>query len=362
MEEKKVYNGVIDWWKIVFCLIIVVMHVGEYYHGDSFIFIWGRYGVEFFFIVSGFFMAAHVMRMDESVGLKNIGKENVLFTWSKIKTILPAYLTAWVLALVMYIKKVGVVIYEQEGLRQFAVRMVHAIPNLLLLDMSGIKNSGVLGISWYVSAMLLVMFITYPALRKWRRNYCYIAAPIIAIALAGYFSVTYDGKSGRDLWMGFMKYGMFRAFISINLGCVSYLIAEKLKESFQSMSTFKKVIIRIAEPVLYIACIILMHYGDCLCINEINIMFMLAIGITMSGNSAFAGICNNNICRTLGKLSLWIYFLSSPVRMFVRQTWPDISYSKAFMLIFFPSIIISVIAYSIYSAIHKRKKLKVNTI
>ena len=42
MEEKKVYNGVIDWWKIVFCLIIVVMHVGEYYHGDSFIFIWGR--------------------------------------------------------------------------------------------------------------------------------------------------------------------------------------------------------------------------------------------------------------------------------------------------------------------------------
>ena len=262
----------------------------------------------------------------------------------------------------MYIKKVGVVIYEQEGLRQFAVRMVHAIPNLLLLDMSGIKNSGVLGISWYVSAMLLVMFITYPALRKWRRNYCYIASPIIAIALEGYFSVTYDGKSGRDLWMGFMKYGMFRAFISINLGCVSYLIAEKLKESFQSMSTFKKVIIRIAEPVLYIACIILMHYGDCLCINEINIMFMLAIGITMSGNSAFAGICNNNICRTLGKLSLWIYFLQSPVRMFVRQTWPDISYSKAFMLIFFPSIIISVIAYSIYSAIHKRKKLKVNTI
>ena len=64
MEEKKVYNGVIDWWKIVFCLIIVVMHVGEYYHGDSFIFIWGRYGVEFFFIVSGFFMAAHVMRLD----------------------------------------------------------------------------------------------------------------------------------------------------------------------------------------------------------------------------------------------------------------------------------------------------------
>ena len=74
MEEKKVYNGVIDWWKIVFCLIIVVMHVREFFHGESFIFIWGRYGVEFFFIVSGFFMAAHVMRMDESVGLKNIGK------------------------------------------------------------------------------------------------------------------------------------------------------------------------------------------------------------------------------------------------------------------------------------------------
>lgn len=362
MEEKKVYNGVIDWWKIVFCLIIVIMHVGEYYHDDSFIFVWGKYGVEFFFIVSGFFMSAHVMRMDESVGLKNIGKENVLFTWSKIKTILPAYLTAWIAALVLYIQRVGMVVYERDGLRRFAVRMVHAIPNLLLLDMSGIKNSGVLGISWYVSAMLLVMFITYPALRKWRRNYCYIAAPIIAIALSGYFSATYDDKTGVYLGTGFMKYGMFRAFISINLGCVSYLIAEKLKESFQSMSTFKKVIIRIAEPVLYIVCIILMHYGDCPCINEINIMFMLAVGITMSGKSAFAGICNNNVCRMMGKLSLWIYFLQSPVRMLVWQKWPDISYSKAFVLIFFPSIILSAIALAIYETIHKRKKLKVNTI
>ena len=52
MEAKKVYNGVIDWWKIIFCLIIVVMHVGEYYHGDTFLFVWGRYGVEFFFVVS----------------------------------------------------------------------------------------------------------------------------------------------------------------------------------------------------------------------------------------------------------------------------------------------------------------------
>ena len=108
MEEKKVYNGVIDWWKIVFCLIIVVMHVGEYYHGDSFLFVWGRYGVEFFFIVSGFFMAAHVMRMDENTGLKEIGKENVGFIWGKIKTVFPAFIISWMKAFPMYIFRNGI--------------------------------------------------------------------------------------------------------------------------------------------------------------------------------------------------------------------------------------------------------------
>lgn len=82
----------------------------------------------------------------------------------------------------------------------------------------------------------------------------------------------------------------------------------------------------------------------------------------MSGQSIFMRLCNNSVSRTVGKLSLWIYFIQSPVRMFTLYMWPDASFSHAFVTIFFPSVIISVIIMIIYEAIHKRKKLKVNTI
>ena len=362
MEAKKVYNGVIDWWKIVFCLIIVVMHVGEYYHGDTFLFVWGRYGVEFFFVVSGFFMAAHVMRMDENTGLKEIGKENVRFIWGKIKTVFPAFIIAWMMAFPMYIFRNGIDILHEQGMRKFIMKLVCAIPNIMLLDMSGIPNTNVLGISWYVSAMLVVMFVTYPLLRKWRRNYCYIAAPIIAVALSGFYGMTQEGYHGIDLWTGFMKYGLLRGFVSINLGCLSYVIMEYIKNSFDTMSKARKNTIRFAEPILYIACIAMMNYGTSTCVNIINIFFTIAVAITMSGQSIFMRLCNNSVSRTVGKLSLWIYFIQSPVRMFTLYMWPDASFSQAFVTIFFPSVIISVIIMIIYGAIHKRKKLKVNTI
>ena len=57
MEESK-KNGAIDFWKFAFSIMIVLFH--SYYFAnneDGAIFREGRIAVEFFFIVSGFFMA-----------------------------------------------------------------------------------------------------------------------------------------------------------------------------------------------------------------------------------------------------------------------------------------------------------------
>lgn len=364
MEGKKSYNGVIDLWKMIFCLAILVMHVGEAYHGKTFYLRNGKFGVEFFFIVSGFFMTAHVMRKDENTSLKNIGQENLKFMWSKIKTILPAYIPTWIMALVSYINRVSIPILETKGVDKFVMNLIFAIPNFMLLEMAGINESRVMGVSWYISAMLIVMFITYPMLRKWRRNYCYIAAPMIAILLAGYASMIYSqDNSSVQSWLGFMKNGLLRAFVSINLGCVAYLISDRIKNSMATMSKGKLAGLRIAEPLLYISSLVIMHFGEYQSINIINIMFTIAIAITMSGSSAFSRICNNNLCRMMGKLSLWIYLVQSPVRQYVKQIWPDISYLKGFVLITVPTIILSIVGYAIWSMIQKyRSKSKVNTI
>lgn len=354
MENKKIYNGIIDWWKMVFCLVILIMHVGEFFNEGFYLFEWGGYAVEFFFIVSGYFMCAHAMKRKPSDGLKNIGAENIRFTAGKIKTVLPAYLYAWLLALGMYIYRIGLDVLENDGIRAFVLKIVYALPNLLLLDMGGIKCTEVLGVSWYVSAMLIVMFVTYPMLRKWGRNYCLIAAPLIALLLSGFYSSQFGAYHDRYFWTGIMNHGLMRGFISINTGCFAYALSGFLKDGIGACGV-RRTLIRIAEPAAYICAIALMHYGDDTAVNIINILLLTGVSVTMSGQSFFARICDNGVCRFMGKLSLWVYFCQSPARMFVLKKFPDCSYKMAFILIFGLTAIIAAAGMGAQALITKHK-------
>ena len=62
---NKKYNGALDFWKFVFCLVILVFHVGEVYGGKhGYLLEWGRYAVEMFFIVSGYFMCVSAAKAE----------------------------------------------------------------------------------------------------------------------------------------------------------------------------------------------------------------------------------------------------------------------------------------------------------
>lgn len=356
MEKQKTYNGVIDWWKFVFCTVILIMHVGEYFNEGFYLLKYGRYAVEFFFIVSGYFMCAHAMRQDASEGCGNIGDETIGFIAGKIRTVLPAYLYAWLLALAMYLYKTGFDILKNDGIRAFALKIVHALPNLLLLDMGGIKSTEVLGVSWYVSAMLIVMFITYPMLRKWGRNYCLIAAPMIALLLSGFYSSRFGEYHSKHFWTGLMVHGLMRGFISINIGCLAYVLSRFISDRFEKLGSFEKTLVRITEPISYLCAIALMHYGNDMSANIINILFLTGVSVTMSGQSLFSGMCDNNICRLMGKLSLWIYFCQSPARMFVLKRFPNCSYQRAFVLIFSLTALITAAGMGVHALSTKSKK------
>lgn len=355
MEKHKSYNGVIDWWKFVFCIVILVMHVGEYFSEGFYLLKWGGYAVEFFFIVSGYFMCAHAMKQKPQDGLKNIGCENIGFISGKIKTVLPAYLYAWLLAFAMYIYKTDFYVLRNDGIRAFVLKIVYGLPNLLLLDMGGIKGTEILGVSWYVSAMLIVMFITYPMLRKWGRNYCLIAAPMLALLLSGFYTSRFGAYHGRYFWTGIMNHGLMRGFISINIGCFAYAVSEFLKEKLNGIGSVRLTLVRIAEPAAYICAVALMHYGDDNGINIINILLLIGVSITMSGQSFFARICDNGVCRFMGKLSLWVYFCQSPARMFVLKRFPDCSYKRAFVLIFGLTALIVAVGMGVHALITKHK-------
>ena len=69
----KKHNGIISFWKFVFCMVIIIFHAGEYFIGkQDILFKYGSIAVEFFFVVSGFLMCksacAKKRKEKESIG------------------------------------------------------------------------------------------------------------------------------------------------------------------------------------------------------------------------------------------------------------------------------------------------------
>ena len=65
-SSNKKHNGIIGFWKFMFCILILLFHCAEKMGKNGF-FESGRIGVEFFFIVSGYLMTKKALNNEEDL-------------------------------------------------------------------------------------------------------------------------------------------------------------------------------------------------------------------------------------------------------------------------------------------------------
>nr|HPK17136.1 acyltransferase family protein [Clostridia bacterium] len=97
----KKYNPEIDVWKFVFSIVIFLFHSYKLkFTGGDALLGKGYLAVEFFYLVSGYFMAASVKRLEDKSGAKPaaLGSETVKFIERKISRIYLPYINAFVIA------------------------------------------------------------------------------------------------------------------------------------------------------------------------------------------------------------------------------------------------------------------------
>lgn len=356
---NKKYNGALDFWKFVFCLVILVFHIGEAYGGKKgYILEWGRYAVEVFFIISGYFMCVSATKAEERQADISLGKETFGFILHKIKRILPAYLFCYVLGIGVWFVESGQYIFQESGLLGLFIKTVKMLPNFLLLFMSGVQGTKVVMITWYISAMLIAMLVIYPLLRKYKDMYTLVVAPVTALLISGYF-YNVSGYNGFDAYDGVITHGILRAVVGINIGCLAYMLAEYMKTKDYSKSV--RILLACAEIGLYLLTIFMMHNGGKKCVFYNNILILFAVAITASKQSAVSKWFDNKVSRFLGEASLYIYLCQSPARVAVRYVFPDISYGTAFLYIGVLTIALAalgmVIVKAVSTAVGKKKQL-----
>lgn len=329
--NKAKHNGIISLWKFIFAIGIVILHCDIFAPTPKDV-VFGNMaiGVEFFLIVSGYLLAKSAKKKENEK--LNIVKDTWNFIFNKIRNLYPYVLIGCTLCLITMILFYSKNIYY----------WINILWGYTLLTMSGLGSTDLNTPIWYISTMLLVMLIVYPLLRKYKEKYSCLIAPIIIIFLSGYIYQNYFYLRSWRVWNGFVYRGMFRAFLSINVGIVIYELCERLKKF--DFTFLGRLLLTITEITLLITTILAQHFLE----ESYNLDFYwliflaIAVLIAFSEKTLTYKLCCNKFFYYLEKLSLPIYLnqvaslnLVRELAYFNKYTY----YEKIFIVIFLTTII-----------------------
>ncbi len=332
-------NGKIEVLRFIFCVSVLFFHAerlvsgGVNLPGPLCFFENGAIGVEFFFIVSGFFMAKSALKAPAD---ENLGTDTISFMSKKVMSILPPHIITFIIGFVMYgIFNISASVKGVVGTFGYFVKLfVDSLPSLLFLNKNGIYSKNILSEEWYLGVMLFVLFVMFPLCKKFQKTFSKIVAPIVGLLVLGYLGYTYrnQGITGVGVWDGFVYKCMLRGVVGILFGVTAYEISEKLKT--MNFNKFDNVFLTVFELGLWSG-IVLYTILDVPSKYDFLVAFltMFAVSITLSGVTAFVNLFSNNFVFYLGKISLPIYIIQTLFRYLIEEYFS--TYSATFIITFF---------------------------
>ncbi len=303
--SKTKRNGKIEFARFIFAVIVMLFHIGRLAlpanwraFGIFTPFKNGAFGVEFFFVVSGYLMAASAFKAYDSK--LPIGKETFLFLSKKLMAILPIHLIAFIPIFIFSFY------HYYENFEQATKFVLGSIPNFLLILRSGLLSQDVLNLEWYIGQMLLAMFILYPLCKKYYEVFTRIIAPIASLMIIGYLIQTFGSLGGNKVWSVLVSKTFLRAIAEICAGAFAFELCRNIKKL--NFSTRQRVCLTVFEALLYLS---VFYYTASELPGAYSGTFfvLISIAVTLSFSNVTYGsrLFNNKFFYWLGGLSLPIY-------------------------------------------------------
>ncbi len=338
MENRKKRNGAIDFWKFVFSILIVQFHSTNLTKmKDDVKFIGGALAVEFFFLVSGYLMAASISRYKE----EDIrpGRDSRNFLLHKIHGLCPEIFIAWFIGFgVQHIAKKNVTV--TSIIKDF----LFGIWDLFFLRESGLHTFVANPAAWYISAMLLAMLVLVPLFLKDRDLFINVWAPILAIGALGWLSKNVGNLRGPTDWLGFCYKGWLRAVGELCLGVICWGVCQKIREA--SYTTLAKALFGLLELFCYLG-VLAWTYGHKGSQMDFVVLALFAVGVvvTFSGQSLFSSVFNNSLVYFLGRFSFPIFLSHNYWSHAFPRIYPDRAYAQLYPLYIIASLLTAAFIY-----------------
>lgn len=352
-------TGEIDLLRFVFSIVLAFFHFNGYY--DLGIFTQASIWVEFFFLVSGYLMARHVDQLHDRP--KTWG-EVADCTWKYLLKRFGSFYRYYAMAVIINFVVRNIIIFRQSPVI-ILMQVLSSIPTFLLVFL-GLNRDGMtmyVGGTWYLSAMVIAMFILYPLLLKQFRLSTKVIFPLMSIFLLGYLCNTYGQITRWFDWNGICYTGVLRAIAVIALGASLYqvtLLGKIYYNQWRYAETFVgKFFITTLKVMCYGVVLIYSYNGTLFGKNAtLHALFFCAIGVALSFAEIGYSVCDNKFTRYLGKISLPVYIF----HVFLHSTSKDLTGDafisfKVSLLLFGISIFISVVLMYVTDFVFARAKL-----
>ncbi len=339
-SKQKSRNGAIDLWKFVFCIMVVQFHSSNLTKIKTTPFVGAAIAVEFFFLVSGYLMAASISRYKEEEIL--IGRDSRNFMLHKIKGLCPEIFIAWSIGyVVQHIAKKNVTVTS------LIKDLMSGVWDMFFLRESGLEGFKANPAAWYISAMLLAMLVLVPLFLKNRDIFVNVWAPVLAIATLGWLSKNVGDLRGPTDWLGFCYKGWLRAVGELCMGVILWGICQKMKEV--RYSRLAKWLFTFLELFCYLGVIAwsYSHKGSQMDFVML-LLFAAGVVVTFSGNSLLSSFFNKPLVYFLGKVSFPIYlshnyWSHALTRIYQGQTYAQL-YPKYVLATILTTVVISLTA------------------
>ena len=306
--SKQAKNGRVEFLRFIFTLGILFFHIHKRFAVDGnisigikgiYFFNHGYIGVEFFFLVSGYLLAASAYAKS-NMPCQYIGTETAKMMWKKIKNVFPYHLFAIILTVIVN----GYFLHNTaKGRIAYAI---DSWASLFFVQIFGFDSSWVNKLTWYLDVWLVVTFIFWYFLRKHYDVFVKIVCPLIALFGLGYMSHEYHSLAGIDGWTGHFYKCFLRGLGEMALGCSAYSFTRQLNKINFTMAG-KRIL-----AVLELACYLLVLRYAVTGVDpkySFVTLFIMCVGLilTFSDVNPCHRIFDKPVFGWCGKMSLLIY-------------------------------------------------------
>ena len=331
MGDRK--NYAIEWYRYFFAFFICTLHFKEYF-GDPYPFGGAYLAVEFFFIVSGFFLMQSIDR--QKGGTEGLGLERgtAAFFVKKFKHLYPQYILSWAL-LAAY----SVLSRHSLTIRDILVDHPAEIFMLQILGAGKRLNPAM----WYVSALLFVSVVVYYLANKNRKRFVYAIAPVCTVLIYSYLYQTVGALGGVG-WKNLLivREGFWRGLAGICLGCIVYEAYTKLDAAAQRRFPILRTVYEVGT--LCLLSVMFYRPGNTAADFTLTAMMALLVLSAMCSGPDSGGYLSRLLCRVKidGRYAYAIYCGHWLINCIVRDHFPGYPFYPALAVYLIVTVAVSV--------------------